>query len=210
MSELVLSPTWFAAGGGGRDTASPADDASLVRQLQRTGDGELFDALVQRHKRRVFRLAAAVLGPGHEAEAEDLTQEAFLLVFRKLDSFRGESRFSTWLLHLTRNLAIDRRRHADLRRPHVADDELAKLPAVGGGSNPEEAASASQQRERLLQQVEQLPDPQRTVVYLHYWMESPVAEIAELLELKRETVKSHLFRARQRLAAGLAPRGDRV
>jgi len=204
MSELVLSATWLAAGGGGADATPPADDVALVRELQRTGDEELFRRLVKRHKRRVFRLAAAVLGPGHEAEAEDLTQEAFLLVFRKLDSFRGEARFSTWLLHLTRNLAIDRRRHADLRRPHVSDDALARLPAVGGEANPEEAATARQQRERLRCQVERLPDPQRTVVYLHYWMETPVAEIAELLELNRETVKSHLFRARQRLAAGLA------
>jgi RNA polymerase sigma-70 factor, ECF subfamily len=207
MSELVLSATWLAAGGGGENATPLADDAALVRELQRTGDEDLFRTLVLRHKRRVFRLAAAVLGPGHEAEAEDLTQEAFLLVFRKLDSFRGDSAFSTWLLHLTRNLAIDRRRHADHRRPHVSDDALATLPAVGGGADPEEAASASQQSERLLRQVERLPDPQRTVVYLHYWMESPVAEIAELLELKRETVKSHLFRARQRLAAGLVAGG---
>jgi len=206
MSELVLSATWIATQRGGAGAASRDDDASLVRELQRTGDDELFRVLVERHKRRVFRLAAAVLGPGREAEAEDLTQEAFLLAFRKLGSFRGESAFSTWLLHLTRHLAIDRRRRADLRRPHVSDDELAKLPAVGAGANPEETAAASEQRERLLRQIELLPEPQRTVVYLYYWLGSPVAAIAELLELKPETVKSHLYRARQRLARELAPR----
>jgi len=157
MSELVLSATWIATQRGGAGAASRDDDASLVRELQRTGDDELFRVLVERHKRRVFRLAAAVLGPGREAEAEDLTQEAFLLAFRKLGSFRGESAFSTWLLHLTRHLAIDRRRRADLRRPHVSDDELAMLPAVGAGANPEETAAASEQRERLLRQIELLP-----------------------------------------------------
>jgi RNA polymerase sigma-70 factor (ECF subfamily) len=209
MSELVLSATSMTAPRDGADPTSRADDASLVRELQRTGDDELFRILVQRHKRRVFRVAAAVLGPGREAEAEDLTQEAFLLAFRKLGSFRGDSAFSTWLLRVTRNLAIDRRRRADLRKPHVSEDELAKLPAVGAGANPEEAAAAGEQRERLLRQLALLPEPQRTAVYLHYWLESPVAEMAELLELKPETVKSHLHRARQRLAGALAPRcGD--
>jgi RNA polymerase sigma-70 factor (ECF subfamily) len=209
MSELVLSATAMTAQDGGADAASRADDASVVRDLQRTGDDELFRILVQRHKRRVFRVAAAVLGPGREAEAEDLTQEAFLLAFRKLGSFRGDSTFSTWLLRVTRNLAIDRRRRADLRKPHVSEDELAKLPAVGAGASPEEAAAAGEQRERLLRQLALLPEPQRTAVYLHYWLESPVAEMAELLELKPETVKSHLHRARQRLAGALAPRcGD--
>lgn len=206
MSELVLSATWIAAQRGGAEAASRADDASLVRELQRTGDDELFRILVQRHKRRVFRVAVAVLGPGREAEAEDLTQETFLLAFRKLGSFRGDSAFSTWLLRVTRHLAIDRRRRADLRRPHVSEDELARLPAVGVGANPEETAAASEQRERLLRQLERLPEPGRTAVYLHYWLGSPVAEIAELLELKPETVKSHLYRARQRLASELAPR----
>jgi RNA polymerase sigma-70 factor (ECF subfamily) len=209
MSELVLSATSMTAPRGGADSTSRADDASLVRELQRTGDDELFRILVQRHKRRVFRVAAAVLGPGREAEAEDLTQEAFLLAFRKLGSFRGDSAFSTWLLRVTRNLAIDRRRRADLRQPHVSEDELATLPAVGAGTNPEERAAASEQRERVLRQLALLPEPQRTAVYLHYWLDSPVAEMAELLELKPETVKSHLHRARQRLAGALAPRcGD--
>lgn len=204
MTELVLSATWIAAQRGDAEADPRADDASLVRELQRTGDDDLFQILVERHKRRVFRVAVAVLGPGREAEAEDLTQEAFLLVFRKLGSFRGDSAFSTWLLHLTRNLAIDRRRRADLRWPHVSDDRLAALPAVG--ANPEETAAASEQRERLLQKLDLLPDPQRTAVYLYYWLDSPLAEIAELLELSPEAVKSHLYRARQRLAGALGPR----
>jgi RNA polymerase sigma-70 factor (ECF subfamily) len=206
MSELVLSAAWIAARCGDTEAAPRADDASLVRELQRTGDDELFRILVQRHKHRVFRVAVAVLGPGRETEAEDLTQEAFLLAFRKLGSFRGDAAFSTWLVHVTRNLAIDRRRHADLRRPHVSENELARLPAVSAGADPEAAAAASEQREQLLRQIEQLPEPQRTAVYMHYWLGSPVAEMAELLELKPETVKSHLYRARRRLAGALAPR----
>jgi RNA polymerase sigma-70 factor (ECF subfamily) len=207
MSELVLSATWIAAQGGGSDAASTADDLSLVREFQRTGGDDAFRVLFRRHKQRVFRLTAAILGPGREPEAEDLTQDAFLLAFRKLDSFRGESLFSTWLLHLARNLAIDRRRRADLRRPHVSVQHLVSLPAAG--ADPEQAAAASQRKERLRRQLEQLPYPQRTAVYLYYWLDCPVAEIAELLELKPDTVKSHLHRARRRLAGHIAPRlGD--
>jgi len=206
MSELVLSAAWIAVAGPGAEASPRADDASLVRALQRTGDDELFRILVERHKHRVFRVSAAVLGPGHEAEAEDVAQEAFLTAFRKLDSFRGESAFSTWLLRLTRNLAIDRRRRAERRRPHVSDLELARLPADGADANPEQAAAVNEQRERLLRQLARLPEPQRTAVHLHYWVGSPVAEIAELLELTPEAVKSHLHRARQRLASELAPR----
>jgi len=206
VTEFVLSATWIAAQRSGAEAASRCDDASLVRQLQRADDDELFGVLVQRHKRRVFRVAVAVLGPGREAEAEDVTQDAFLLAFRKLGSFRGDSSFSTWLLRLTRNLAIDRRRRSTLQRLHVAEDELSKLPAIGTGTNPEEAAAAAEQRELLLQTLDRLPDHQRAAVYLHYWLGSSVAQMAELLELKPETVKSHLHRARQRLASELAPR----
>jgi len=205
MSELVLSPAWIAAHRGGAQVKSADDDASLVRELQRTGDEELFRRLVQRHKHRVFRVAVAVLGPGHEAEAEDLTQEAFLLAFRKLASFRGDSTFSTWLAHVARNLAIDRRRRADLRCSHVPECELAKLPADGAGSDPEQTAATREQRQLLLRLIERLPEPQRTAVYLYYWLDSSLAEIAEVLELKPEAVKSHLYRARQRLAGALSP-----
>jgi RNA polymerase sigma-70 factor (ECF subfamily) len=209
MAELALSAAWIAARRGGAEVTSATADASLVRELQRTGDEELFRILVERHKHRVFRVAVAVLGPGHEAEAEDLTQETFLLAFRKLASFRGDSALSTWLVHVTRNLAIDRRRRADRRRPHVAEGELARLPADGAATNPEDAAAASEQRERLLREIERLPAPQRTAVYLYYWLGSPLAEIGELLDLKPETVKSHLHRARQRLASQLAPEVSR-
>jgi RNA polymerase sigma-70 factor (ECF subfamily) len=207
MSELVHSAAWIAAPRGAAEARSADADASVVRELQRTGDEELFRTLFRRHKHRVFRVAVAVLGPGHEAEAEDLTQEAFLLAFRKLASFRGDAAFSTWLVRVTRNLAIDRRRRADLRRPHLPESELAMRPA-GGESNPEEAAAAHELRERMLRLVERLREPQRTAVYLYYWLGSPLGEIAELLELRPETVKSHLYRARQRLAGALGPGGD--
>jgi RNA polymerase sigma-70 factor (ECF subfamily) len=176
---------------------------SLVRDLVRTWDDDLFHVLVQRYRDRVFRLAASVLGPDNVAEAEDVAQEVFVLVYRKIDTFRHDSDFSTWLFRMTKNRAFDRRRQARLRHPHVGDDAMRSMPAPATSSDPELVAVAGERRAGILRQIEQLPDPQRTVVYLYYWMENGVADIADLLGMKVQTVKSHLHRARRRLAREL-------
>jgi RNA polymerase sigma-70 factor (ECF subfamily) len=200
--ESVLS--WSAVSGRSRSTAlSTSDDATLVSELLRTGGDDLFAELVSRHKARVFRLAVSILGPGHEDEAEDLTQEVFLQVFRKLATFRHECAFSTWLYRMTRNAAIDRRRRARFRHPHVDEAVLRSAQTEDKLSDPEQRAATNERRQQVLDQLEQLPEPQRSVVYLHYWLGSPIVEIAGLLELNRETVKSHLYRARRRLASQL-------
>jgi RNA polymerase sigma-70 factor (ECF subfamily) len=201
MAELALAPIWMAVSPGWHEETVPADEAAFVRELLHTGGEDLYRALVQRYGDRVFRVAAAVLGPGRVQEAEEVAQEAFLLVFRKLASFRGECTFSTWLVRLARNLAIDRRRRAAMQRPHVSDLELGGLPAPA--ADPEEAAAAAERRARVRQCLERLSEPQRSVIYLYYWQGASVPDIAELLDLNRETVKSHLHRARQRLAAEL-------
>jgi RNA polymerase sigma-70 factor (ECF subfamily) len=180
------------------------DDAALVRELQRSDDDELFFELVSRHKERVFRLAASVLGPHAETEAEDLTQEVFLQVYRKLASFQGRSSFATWLYRLTYNRAVERCRLARHRRPHVGETVLASMCA-DEVADPHHAAQANQRRRAVLACLEQLPEAQRSAVYLHYWLDRPVAEIAELLGRRPGTVKSMLHRARQRLARLLGP-----
>lgn len=179
------------------------DTGALVRELVRTGDDELFNELVGRFKDRVFRLAASVLGPGREAEAEDVTQEVFLVVYRRIGTFRHDSKFSTWLYRLTRNRAIDSLRKARVRHRHVGDEVLQRMPATAPPSNPEAVAAANERRSEVLLQVQRLSDRQRSVVLLYYWMGSAVAEIAELLDINEQTVKSHLHRARQRLAVWL-------
>jgi len=79
------------------------DDGTLIRAFLRTRNDDFFEELVRRHKDRAFRLAVAVLGPGSEADAEDVCQEVFVLVYRKLGDFRMESAFSTWLYRMTTN-----------------------------------------------------------------------------------------------------------
>ena len=180
-----------------------ADDATLVREFLRTHDDDLFAILVRRYQDRVFRLVLSVLGPGMEAEAEDLVQDIFVQVFRKLSSFRNESSFSSWLYRLTYNSCLDRRRKARLRHPHVCEEELDDLSDARRHADPEGMTAATERRRRLLGLVEELPDLQRTTIFLHYWLCLSVGEIASMLDVKPGTVKSHLFRARQSLASRL-------
>ena len=104
--------------------AAPASekdaDAALVRRFLDGRDPFVFAELIRNHERPVFRLAASVLGPGHEAAAEDLTQEIFVHVYHKLSGFRFASRFSTWLYRVAYRKAIDEKRKARYQRPTSA------------------------------------------------------------------------------------------
>jgi len=179
---------------------SRAEDAALVREFLRTGDDDLFGTLVRRYQDRVFRLALSVLGPGMEAEAEDLVQEIFLQVFRKLESFRGESSFSAWLYRLSYNRCLDRRRQARWKHPHVSESALEGLTDPRRHADPVEVTAHNERRQQLLALVDDLPDLQRSVILLHYWLGLSVCDLAGLLDVRPGTVKSHLFRARQTLS----------
>jgi RNA polymerase sigma-70 factor (ECF subfamily) len=180
------------------DDQPPWDDERLVREFLRTGGEDLFAALVRRYKDKVMRLAVSVMGPSFSEEAEEIVQETFLTVHRQLDRFRFDGRFGTWLYRIAYNRAVDWRRRPRFRSPHGDESELAGRPSPEG--NPLASAVEQQRRERLISCVDRLTEPHRSVVLLHYWMECSVSEIAEYLELNPSTVKSHLHRARQRLA----------
>lgn len=162
----------------------------------------LFDSLVARHRDDVFRIVLSVLGPGFAPDAEDVTQDVLVKLYRALPAFRGESRLSTWLYRVAFRAAVDRKRLARYRKTHVGDDVLAGVPAPAG-VDPLTTAMARQQRRRLLRRVDRLPDAQRAAVLLHYWMGLDVGEVARTLALPEGTIKSHLHRARERLRAEL-------
>ena len=168
----------------------------------------LFERVVASEKERVFRVALSVLGPGRESEAEDVAQEAFVRAFRALPGFRGESRLSTWLYRLAFNLAVDHRRAAG-RRPATAGDEAtAALPARDPASDPYRTSQGAERRRAVRDALDALPEDQRAVLHLHYWLGHTVREIAELLGLPAGTVKSHLHRGRERLGKELADHAE--
>ena len=190
----------------GAATAVPdhaRDDAEIIEGFLRSEDDQLFGVLVQRYKQKVFRLVASILGPSAEAEAEDLVQEIFISVYRKLDTFRGDCSFSTWLYRLSRNRAIDGRRR---RKPFavVARGRPEGEQELRSSVDLQTEIERSGRNSLVLRHVNGLGEPRRTVIFLHYWMGCGVDEISCLTEIPVGTVKSHLFRARRELAKRLS------
>jgi RNA polymerase sigma-70 factor, ECF subfamily len=179
-------------------------DEAIVSIYLETRDPDLFRELLERHQGRVLRLVASILGPFADLEAEGATQEVFLRAHEKLASFRGESRFSTWLHRLAYNRAIELRRRARLRFEHVPCADLQGSPTPDG---PHEAALESERERAVARLVDELPDLYRSVVHLHYWMDQSVEEIAATLDVPTGTVKSYLARARARLLERARARG---
>ncbi len=188
---------------------SAADDEVLVAACQRGGDAAAFAVLVGRHQDRVFRLVLSVLGPGAEVEAEDVAQDVFLRVHHHLSSFRGESGFRSWLYRVAFNLAVDRRRLARWRLPHVGEAALGMIATRAAVTDPFAVASAAERARVIQRGLDALPEIVQAVVRLHYWMDQSVDEIGEMLRLPPGTVKSHLHRGRQRLHQLLEAQGIR-
>src|SRR5271170_6702681 len=144
-----------------------AGEADAIERAK-NGDGEAFSTLYALHKRRVYTLCLRMLG--NVSEAEDMTQDAFLHLFRKLSSFRGESAFSTWLHRLTVNLVLMRLRKKSL--PTLPIEGPAD-PETGSGSlsidpgAPDLLIEGTLDRINLQRCIEQLPAGYRAVFILH-------------------------------------------
>jgi RNA polymerase sigma-70 factor (ECF subfamily) len=169
------------------------DDALLVQEFQRSGDQAHFKALVERHRGPVFRLVLSILGAGHAGAAEELTQDVFLKVYRKLGQFRGDAKFSSWLFRF--------------RTPHYGEEVLEMTPTNNPHDNPFTTASDERQASVVKECLAQLPHLYRSVLHLHYWMGMTVPEISAQLSAPEGTVKSYMHRARARLHRLLATKG---
>ena len=172
----------------------PTDEAII--QLVQAGRGrEAFDQLVPAYRRRVFGLAYSILR--ERTAAEDLAQEVFVKLWQALPRYDGRAKLSTWVYAITRNAAVSALRSR--RRSVSMSDEgvLAEVEAIAAapGAEPGDAG--------LRRQVEALPEKQRQAVTLYYLDERPVDEVAEMMGIPVNTVKTHLHRARASLAAAL-------
>jgi RNA polymerase sigma-70 factor, ECF subfamily len=170
-------------------------DAELIERHLR-GDGSAFSALVRRHERRVYNLCYRMLG--REEDARDASQDTFLTALRRLSSFRGEARFTTWLHRVTVNACYDvlrRKRREPMLEPARDEDE----PEPPGPASPDHADSAvaAVDVQRALVQV---PQEFRAVLILHDVQDLAYDDIAEALGIPVGTVKSRLHRGRVALA----------
>lgn len=176
-----------------------AAEAALVAGA-REGDEIAWLRLVSAHQEALFRLAFLVLGSSFSAaDAEDVTQEAFVRAYLNLDKFDDSRPLRPWLLGIAANLARNRRRSAGrywaaLKRWWLQNDETAAAPA-------HEIPSESRE---LWQAVQDLSRQAQEVIYLFYFLELSEAETAAALDVPAGTVKSRLYRARQQLRAVIA------
>ncbi|MBI1750167.1 MAG: sigma-70 family RNA polymerase sigma factor [Acidobacteria bacterium] len=182
-----------------RIEAGELTEADAIRQAQR-GDAAAFERLYRLHNRRVYSLCLRMVG--NTAEAEDLTQEAFLQLFRKIQTFRGESAFSTWLHRLTVNVVLMRLRKKSL--PETSLDEATEPDEESGGprkdiGGPDQLLTGSIDRVNLGRAIEQLPPGYKTVFVLHDVQGYEHNEIAGIMGCSIGNSKSQLHKARMRL-----------
>jgi RNA polymerase sigma-70 factor, ECF subfamily len=173
-------------------------DRKAVERAQK-GDAEAFEYLYRRHRRRVYGLCLRMIG--NATDAEDLTQEAFMRVFRKIQTFRGDSAFTTWLHRLSVNIVLMRLRKKTVKETPLEDksgrEEFDEQPREYGAIDP--ALTGSIDRMRLERAIAQLPPGYKRMFVLHDVEGYEHNEIAELLGVSIGNSKSQLHKARVRL-----------
>jgi RNA polymerase sigma-70 factor (ECF subfamily) len=189
------------------EPATYADRADewLVERCRGSVDEAAFAELVRRYREPVFRLAVSILGQEFAPEAEDVAQDVMLRVHHALGSFRGESRFGSWIYRIAFNRALNVKARARYRAPHLSEEVLATAPSRDRG--PHDQLQDERRRQAVLACVGELPEVYQSALRLHYWLGASVSEIAVMLDAPENTVKSYLHRARRLLQALLAERG---
>jgi RNA polymerase sigma-70 factor (ECF subfamily) len=167
------------------------------------GDGAAFGQLVRAYERPVYNLTYRMLGTA--AEAEDAAQETFLRAFSKLATYQPERKFVNWLLSIASHHCIDRLRRKG-RSPQLSIEEpLPPEWLTSDAPAPDEVASKNQERERVRQALDTLPEDYRAAVVLRYWYGQSYQEIAETTGSTESAIKSRLHRARRMMAEKLQP-----
>nr|WP_295888346.1 RNA polymerase sigma factor [uncultured Devosia sp.] len=181
-------------------------DGALV-ELARRRHELAIRTLIQRYNQRLFRAARAILRS--DSEAEDVVQASYVKAFTHLDGFRGEAAFSTWLTRIALNEALGRARD---RRPMVGVEHIETQQAEGGAIvlfpmspvvDPEAEMSRQEIRVLLERAIDELPAPFRTVFVLRDVQGLSVEDTAAHLDIKSETVRTRLYRARRLLRTSI-------
>ncbi len=187
------------------------DELKCIKKAAK-GDCHAFETLVVQYQSQVYNLCLRMTG--NPDDAADVAQEAFLKVWKHLDSFHFDSSFSTWLYRLASNCCLDFLR-SQKRRPTVSltveneDEEEQVLDIADTAPTPEERTIAHEEKEQLRMAMSQLDDEQRQILTLRVVNDLSYSEIADILEVKEGTVKSRLSRARENLRKKLLDIGNK-
>jgi RNA polymerase sigma-70 factor (ECF subfamily) len=186
------------------------EDRVLIAQVQ-GGDMAAFRQLVERHQRRAFAIALALVRD--ENDARELVQDAFLRVYKSIGSFQGGSSFFTWLYRIITNLSIDLIRKPGRQTTDIDDARLdleesgdAAFPLLArvDGADPADVVRRSEIAERLQHALEALPSYHRGVIVMREVEGLSYEEMAEAMGVSKGTIMSRLFHARQKLQKALA------
>ena len=173
----------------------PLDESDLIGRAKR-GDTHAYEELVYAHQGIAFRTAYMIAG--NAADAEDAAQDGFVKAWRALGRFREGAPFRPWLLQIVANEARNRRRSAG-RRAHLALRAATEEPSGDAAPSPEASLLSAETRQTLLAAVNELPEDQRNVIALRFFVGLSEVEVAETLSLPTGTVKSRSARALERL-----------
>jgi RNA polymerase sigma-70 factor (ECF subfamily) len=194
---------------GAMIAATALQERDLVTRA-RSRDEVSIRAIIQRNNRRLYRIARSILRD--DSEAEDAVQETYLKAFTHLDEFRGDAEIGTWLCRIVMNEALGRLR----RRRQTVDwntmdeigtpNEVIRLASRSTHPDPERVAAQHQIQRLLEQAIDRLPEDFRMVLVARVVEEMSVEETATLLNIKAETVKTRLHRARRLLRTAVESR----
>jgi len=185
--------------------SQPSDEALLA--AYRSGDSSAFETLLRRYRHPVFNFVLRFVR--ERGPAEELYQDTWLKVIERCDDFRGDAKFSTWLYTIARNLCVDHQRkmrfraHASLDAANPGSSPSAGERAANPGPSTEQLAAARRTGDRIARAVQALPDEQREVFLLRQLQALAFHEIAEIVGVPTNTVKSRMRYALERLRQDL-------
>lgn len=183
------------------------DDLELVRRARARDEGAI-RAIMQANNRKLYRVARGILR--NDSEAEDVVQETYVRAFTHLESFRGDSRLATWLARIAINEALGRRRRlrstvdwSTLEEPGSSNARIVQFPVSATSDDPEKTMAQREIQHVVEQAVDELPEAFRIVFITRVIEGMNVEETAAILDIKPETVKTRLHRARTMLRANV-------
>jgi RNA polymerase sigma-70 factor (ECF subfamily) len=190
--------------------AEEMSDGELMARMA-TGDEEAFRQLIERHQDRVYGTVARMMG-GAGPEAEEAAQDIFLRVWRSAGQYRGDSRFTTWLMTLVRNLVFTRvgqrlRRRAIDGQESVdpeGDERLMENQPAQPGRGPAESMAFKELEMAVEEACAELPENQRLVIHLRQYEGMDLGQIGEVTGMSLTAVKALMFRARESLKKKLS------
>ena len=178
------------------------EDHILIEQAQ-NGSMTAFRELVDRYKKKIYNIALDMTGNHHDAE--DISQDVFIKVYRSLYLYRGDAKFSTWVYRITSNTCIDKSRKKSWKALLMKEnmDQNMKIHDAYGSKkspmNPEKSAESAIIQKHIQAALQTLSNRERIIFIMRHYNDLPLKEIASSLQITEGTVKSTLFRALKRL-----------